>query len=329
MRFLRLTVAFAVTVGACGGRAFAQTTAPPAATPPPAAPAQPPPSYPPPPANQPPASQQPPAGQPQPPAAQPPPPGYQQPPPGYQQQQPPGYQPPPPGYQPPPGYPPPGYYQQPPPGYYQPPPGYYQPPPGTYPPPGYGYPPQPPPPPRPPPRTHGFLAMPYIGGHAHAGQTSELYGPGFSMGVLLGGRLNPSFSINGELRVDALSFRNVPSSEDWEAAEFDFALAPLFHFQFAAGEFVLGPKLGFFSYDETDKAGGVAVYLERRSGFAAGINSGVFFAVSRVLSLGGLLTFTVRNPGQVCTTVPPALERCDSGDFPSDKVFGFLGAMLF
>ena len=171
--------------------------------------------------------------------------------------------------------------------------------------------------------------MPYIGGHAHAGETGELYGPGFSMGVLLGGRLNPSFSINGELRVDVLNFRNAQSSEDWEASEFDFALAPLFHFQFAAGEFVLGPKLGFFGYDETDKSGGVAVYLERRSGFAAGINSGVFFAVSRVMSLGGLLTFTVRNPGQVCTTVPPALESCNSGDFPSDKVFGFLGALLF
>src|SRR5215468_9494380 len=91
------------------------------------------------------------------------------------------YQQPPPGYQPPPGQqPPPGYQQQPPPpqayGYNQPPPAYAPP---------------------PPPGKHGFLALPYLGLESHQGNSGQDLGTGFILGTLLGGRLNPQFSING------------------------------------------------------------------------------------------------------------------------------------
>lgn len=322
MRAFKASLSIAVTVVVLPAFVAAQTT--------------PPPSYPPPPANAP--------ANPPPPGYQQPPPGYQQPPPGYQQPQqqpPPGYQQPGP-QQPPPGYqqqppPPPGYYPQqpPPPGYYPqqppPPPGYY--PPGYYPPPAPGYyPPPAPRPERPAPRTHGFLAMPYLGFHTFAGATGAVYSPGATLGALIGGRLNPSFSINGEIRLDALNFKNVPSSEQWDGSEFDIGISPLFHAQFPSGtgEFVIGPKLSFSGYEVTLRDDfGSTITHDRWNGWSAGFNAGVFFAVGRVLSLGGLMSFTSRHPTERCPDDQFGVEQCTSGDYSSENVFSFTGALLF
>jgi hypothetical protein len=314
MRSLRLAILSIIGVVGLQSAAIAQTSPPPAEPTPPDA-GEPPPS--------PPAGQQPPA------VNQPPPPGYQQPPPGYYQQPPPGYyQQPPPGYyqQPPPGYqpPPPGYYQQPPPGYQQPPPGYYQqPPPGTYQP-------QAPAAPPPPPRTRGFLALPYLGVQSQAGDTGRPYRAGFMLGALLGGRINPAFSVNGELRIDTLNFANVPAGQHWEASEVDLAFSPLFHAPFPAGEFVVGPKLGLFGQNATLRDdNSVTTTRGRASGLTAGVNAGVFFIVSRVMSLGGMLSFTIRDPAEVCATDASGLETCVSADYAAEKVFGFHAAALF
>ena len=292
-----------------------------------------------------------------PPAAQAPPPGYQAPPPGYQQRPqapPPGYQQPPPGYQPPPpGYqqqPPPGYQQappaypqgyQPPPGYQAPPPGYYQPPPAYYPPPGY-YPPvtyQPPPPlpllpPGPPPRTHGFLAMPYLGVATQTGEQGQRYSSGGIFGAIVGGRLNRAFSLNGELRLDSLDFRNVPSTTAASGTELDIGFSPLFHAQFATGEFLIGPKLSFFTHQESytgfDINGFYTEYHEDWTGWSVGVNTGLFFAVSRFMSLGGMVSYTLRMPTEVCTRMDfSTIEDCQSGDYPAANVLGFHAAALF
>jgi len=293
----------------------AATTPPAAGAPPAAAPANPPP---PPPANPPPPPANPPsppgpAGAPQTPTLnQPPPPGYQQPPAGYQQQPAPGYQPP-----PPPGY------QQPPPGYYQPPPGYY--PPAGY----YQSPPPRPGPPPPPPRTHGFLALPYLGAHTHSGSASSDLGTGATLGVLLGGRLNPMFSMNAELRGDSLKYRNLPAGTSRSGSQSDLAFSPLFHIQFQTGEVVVGPKVGLFGATEQDAMNGVSQGKYDTSGVTYGANAGVFFAVGRIMSVGGLLSYTVRDANKVCYTPPSGAMSCQTGNYPTDDVFGFLAAMLF
>ena len=256
-----------------------------------------------------------------------PPPGYQAPPPGYQQQPPPGYdqqqQQPPPGYQqqPPPGYqqqPPPGYYQQqPPPGYYQQPPTAYQPPPGTY---------APPPPPQ---GKHGFLALLYTGFATHTGDTGDGLGPGLILGGILGGRVNPQFSINGELRLDVLNPNNVNAGYDVTAFEFDLAFSPLFHLPFANGEFVVGPKLGLFVSAFDIKYGGVSYGTESFTGYVAGINSGVFFDVSRSVALGGMLSLSFRDPKQYCMTPDGGTENCIDVTADAETVIGFHGGVLF
>ena len=320
--------------------AVAQTMPPPVESKPPAAGA---PGSPPAPGGK------PPGAQPQP-QRQPPPPGYQQPPPGYQQRPqppPPGYPPAPPGYQqPPPGYqqPPPGYQQQPPPqppGYQPPPPGYYQPPPAYYPPPGYyppGYayqppPPLPPAPPRPPPRTHGFLAMPYLGLATQTGEQGIRYSSGAIFGALLGGRLNRAFSLNGEFRIDSLDFKNTPTYESPSGTELDIGVSPLFHAQFATGEFLVGPKLSFFTHQEryiqNDINNFETNYYVNWTGWSTGFNAGLFFAVSRFMSLGGMVSYTLRLPTEACTRTAFSTEVCESGDYPSVNVLGFHAAALF
>jgi hypothetical protein len=298
---------------------------PPGYQPPPPGYQQPPPAYQQPPQQPPPGYQQPPPGYQQPPPGyQQPPPGYQQPPPGYQQP-PPGYQQPPPAYQPPPGYqpPPPGY--QPAPGYYQQPPaGYYQqPPPGYYP--SYGY--AAPRPQGPPPRTHGFLALPYVGFHTFAGDSGMYYRPGATLGVLLGGRLSPNFSLNGEMRIDILNFRDVPSSETWDASEYDLGASPLFHVQFPGGEFLIGPKISYFEHQITFKdSSGFQTGRSTWHGWSTGFNTGFFFPVSRFMSLGGFFSYTWRNPTSVCSNDS---SDCQSGDYAAENVFSFSFGALF
>ncbi len=243
----------------------------------------------------------------------------------YQQQPPPGYQQPPPGYQ----QPPPGYQQQPPPGYQQPPPGY--PPPGYQQPPpqAYGYPQQPGYGAPPPAGKHGLLALPYIGLESHQGNSGSDLGTGFVIGGLLGGRVNPMFSINGELRLDVLNPKNVPSGADITVIEVDLAFSPLFHVPFPNGEFVIGPKLGIFAGAASASYGGQDAGSTSTSGLMGGVNSGVFFDISPKVALGGMLSFTVRDPGESCATPPGGSESCVSGDYPSEKVLSFHAGAMF
>ena len=220
--------------------------------------------------------------------------------------------------------PPPAGYQQPAPYGQQ--PGYYQQPPTAYqpPPPGYA---AAPPPPR---GKHGFLALPYLGFESHRGDTGVGLGAGAMFGVLLGGRINEMFSINGEFRVDVLNPTDVMSGYDVTIAEVDLAVSPLFHVPFDAGEFVVGPKLGFFGFSEQDKYDGVDAGKYSASGFVAGVNSGVFFNVSRSVELGGMLSLTIRDPSQRCSTPAGGVENCNSTiDYVAEKVIGFHAGALF
>jgi hypothetical protein len=65
------------------------------------------------------------------------------------------------------------------------------------------------------------------------------------------------------------------------------------------------------------------------TGWSAGFNAGVFFAVGRAMSLGGMFSFTVRNPTQECPEDSFGTEHCLSGDYAAESVFGFHGALLF
>jgi lipoprotein signal peptidase len=65
------------------------------------------------------------------------------------------------------------------------------------------------------------------------------------------------------------------------------------------------------------------------SGWSAGFNAGVFFALGRVMSLGGLMSFTARNTTESCLDDQFGVNQCTSGDYSSENVLSFTGALLF
>jgi hypothetical protein len=242
----------------------------------------------------------------------------------------------PPGYQPPPGY----YPQQ----------GYYYPQQGYYPPPNYYYPPAarqapayPPAPPRPAPRTRGFLALPFLGVATHLGDSGRFYDASASLGVMMGGRLSPfndkgvRLSLDGELRFQPINFKDVPPGESWSGTQFEIGPSPLLHVPFQMGEFVVGPKIALFGYEANytfpDTNGFDTTTRENWSGWSWGINTGAFFAVSRLLSLGAMVSLSFRKPLEKCVTpgsgVTAGIEECQQLEYAWEQVLGVHAAALF
>jgi hypothetical protein len=261
-----------------------------------------------------------PAQNPQYPAPQP---GYQQPvyppqayppQPGYPQQQPyPAY----PQQQPYPAYPQQGYPQS------APPPGYYAPPPSYAPQPVYD-----PGPPAEPRYRRGLLFMPYLGFHEVVGKYSDNYSTGLRVGGLLGGHIGPFVSLNAEMAIDVMNVDTHSSGVSETEAFFDFAFSPLFHLSIPYVDFVLGPKLGFFTgfYSvSSDYGGGEDGY---GTGLTYGFNAGAFAGLGRI-ALGGILGFTGRHFTHTCYTPSGGSEHCDDSPSGSDlKMMTFSIAML-
>jgi len=229
---------------------------------------------------------------------------------------------------PPPGYaPPPAGYTPPPPGYAPPPPGYAQPPPAYPPPPPYGY--QQPPGVATHPRS-GALFMPYLGVNSFQGDTGNNTDPGLRIGGLGGGHVNELLSLNGEVTIDFVNPKNVPSGVDESIIELDLAFSPLLHAAPAPNfELVIGPKLGFWFGAAEATSGGMTAKSSAQ-GWLLGINGGAFFTVSPSVSIGGLISFVTRNLTKVCNTLPGFAEQCMTDNLgDADKVLGFTGAVLF
>ena len=242
--------------------------------------------------------------------------------------------PPPPGY----GYPPPPYgpprpaYGPPRPAYGAPPPVLYPASPSSpYPPRAYG---EPAPYRRPyfyPPPRRFFLATPYLGISSFLGETADLghRSVGARAGAILGLRLHPAFSLNGEISLDVLNFRDVPSGQKMTGGAFALSASPLFHLFAPTVEVVFGPRIGIWGEGITRRVNDVETSFSA-SGFLMGLNAGLFFPVRRCLSVGGLVTLDTRLFGRTCTKNADGSEMCSDGDLPkalTNLTFNF--AMMF
>ena len=73
------------------------------------------------------------------------------------------------------------------------------------------------------------------------------YSPGSAFGILLGGRLNQQFSLNGEIGFDISNIEGVPAGAGASPSSgHRLALSPLDARAGRRGRVVFGPKLGFF-----------------------------------------------------------------------------------
>ncbi|HEY8925966.1 MAG TPA: hypothetical protein VIU64_16390, partial [Polyangia bacterium] len=234
-----------------------------------------------------------------------------------------GYPPPPPPY----GPPRPAYGAPPPPAYWPPPP-----PARPYGPRSYGYQAEPYARPylhRPPRRL--FLATPYLGISSFLGESPAAgrRAVGARAGAILGFRLHPAFSLNGELSVDMLNFRDVPSGQKMGGGAFALSASPLFHVLGPTVELVLGPRVGVWAEGISRKVNGVETTFSA-SGFLMGLNAGLFFPVRRCLSVGGLITLDRRLFGRTCTKTADGTDDCTGDNLPkplTNLTFNF--AMMF
>jgi hypothetical protein len=175
--------------------------------------------------------------------------------------------------------------------------------------------------------------MPYIGVNSYQGERAEGLGPGLRLGVLLGGRIAPTLSLNGEFLIDVV---NIKEAAGQSAASVEFAFSPLLHVPSHNIEFVVGPKIGAYAlavslgennayypgYDATLTYSGVVI----------GLNAGLFAELNPSMAIGGLFSFSIRKPTQVCLKIDTAGEECGdvlNVDEETDKVLGFNGALLF
>ena len=198
------------------------------------------------------------------------------------------------------------------------------PPAGSYPPPPAGVPPAVQAPGGPAVRSP-LLAMPFVGFHSFQDSTSTGDGPGLRIGGLLGARLTDQFSINGELLLDVLNPKNVPTGEDVSAYIFQVAAAPFFHAPVASAvEIVIGPKVGFFRESASVSAPGYGSLNISALGWLLGVNAGVFARISDTISLGGLANFDYAKASS-CSSDTGTCTTSDNGA----KIISFAAAALF
>jgi hypothetical protein len=132
----------------------------------------------------------------------------------------------------------------------------------------------------------GFLFLPVLGAVRPVGDTFDL---GVRAGFLFGYHVFPFLSVNGELAIDRLHANDTPGEDYIKAYVAELALSPLYHWPFAWGAIVVGPRLGVFRSSFSDYT-----YEEHARGFAYGLNLGVFFKAGD-LALGTLLGHTRRH----------------------------------
>jgi hypothetical protein len=154
---------------------------------------------------------------------------------------------------------------------------------------------------------------------------------GISIGALLGGRLNPTFSLNGELRFATYHRQVLPESFSAgdHVVEIDAALSPLFHHRHLKAEFVGGPKLGVYAGFEPFTSSDSADVKRTAYGVTFGGNAGMFFGVTRTMSLGVLPSYTIRHAIRHCVSRFGNSQVCNQGENPTEHVIAFHLAALF
>jgi hypothetical protein len=171
--------------------------------------------------------------------------------------------------------------------------------------------------------------MPLLGINAIEGMNGGNVDAGLRVGGLLGARIGSMFSINGELTLDTINVKNLAPGESFSSFNLVLTASPLFHVREGPVEVVLGPKFGFFGYAVSDTPAGGDTGNGHGGGYVIGVNAGTFVAVSRSISLGGLVSFESQSYRQTCFTPPGAPESCRGSPGPADPVVGITGAMLF
>lgn len=149
------------------------------------------------------------------------------------------------------------------------------------------------------------------------------YDPGLHLGLSLGARLTPLFSLHGQFHFNWLDAEDAPP--DWSAHQFSIAAAPLFHpISTPDLRLVIGPTLGWFFWDEEGEVLGVELGGDAR-GWVLGGQLAVLIPLRWGATLGPIVTYTRLIPEEICGRAF-GTGSCD--DSPDDQDAGVLTIAL-
>jgi hypothetical protein len=174
-----------------------------------------------------------------------------------------------------------------------------------------------------------MLIVPYVGFHAVEGIVANDYDAGLRIGALIGSRVARAVSLNVELATNFLSLKNETNARTAPSGhDLTIAFSPLFHGAMGGGEFVIGPKLGFWSSSiSQDSTTTQDAFQASQTGWAFGFNMGAFGGVTEDVALGGIVAYQMTFLSQSCTRGGIA-EGCTSSDFPP-QILSFAVAAMF
>jgi hypothetical protein len=149
----------------------------------------------------------------------------------------------------------------------------------------------------------GVLFMPFAGVHTAQGIAADDYDAGARFGALVGVHATPILSLNVELAMDLLSPKTDAATDrgvDVSGRDFTVAFSPLFHASAGIGEFVVGPKLGYWSSGIDSKAPGFTTQQASQAGWAFGFNMGAFAGMTDAAAIGALVSYQMTYLSQTC-----------------------------
>jgi hypothetical protein len=163
--------------------------------------------------------------------------------------------------------------------------------------------------------------------HVPVGDSGDGLDPGFRIGAILGGRVLPELSLNGEIAIDVMNPSHVQSGVDVSIVMVDFVFSPLFHFGNDHVEGFVGPRIGGFLME------GSSSYQSRSmegsaSGIAYGLNVGFAINAGKV-ALGAIFSYTGRHAMETCTKFSGSSETCDTDTGDDFKEVTAAGLVMF
>jgi hypothetical protein len=153
-------------------------------------------------------------------------------------------------------------------------------------------------------------------------------GLGPHVGGLIGFRFMPQVSLNAELTLDVPHADLMGATGSIDASRYAISVSPLYHVDVGAVDFIVGPKLGFWtsSFSQNDAFSTATLTY---SGWMAGVNAGLYYKVGRI-GLGGLASFDYASVLQGCLTDDFQMRNCGpNNSYAADKLLSFALVILF
>jgi hypothetical protein len=160
-----------------------------------------------------------------------------------------------------------------------------------------------------------------------SGNGSEAWDLGVGLGVAVGARLAPNFSLAGQASYEGLS-PDVPAGAgvDVSAYMLQFRVVPAFHVVKDNLDFSFAPTLGMFFVNLSAEAGGQSASGSVR-GYQLGAMTSLLFAINPNVSLGPYFSYARLWATQTCEESGGS-EQCDGDPENDDEGFWSVGLAL-